>query len=169
MTHKKSISAVIVLLILAGIAVATGLPSRLIQAQDGSEFTYAGEVDAPEFPEGLEWLNVSEPLTMDDLEGKIVLLDFWTYGCINCIHVIPDLHRLEEEFGDELVVIGVHSAKFENEGQLNNIRNIVQRYEVTHPVVNDADFRIWSTYGVNAWPTLVVIDPLGKSGRWERR
>lgn len=162
MNPKKSFSIAIVLLILAGLAVATGLPSRLIQAQDGSEFTYAGEVDAPEFPTGLEWLNVSEPISVDDLAGKIVLLDFWTYGCINCMHIIPDLHRLEEEFGDELVVIGVHSAKFENEGQIDNIRNIVQRYEVTHPVVNDVDFGIWNTYGVRAWPTLVVIDPLGK-------
>jgi DNA-binding beta-propeller fold protein YncE len=99
---------------------------------------------------------------MEELEGKIVLLDFWTYGCINCIHVIPDLERLEEEFADELVVVGVHSAKFENEGQTDNIREIVQRYEVVHPVVNDADFTIWRTYGVRAWPTLVLIDPTGK-------
>jgi thiol-disulfide isomerase/thioredoxin len=162
MNFKKKISAAIVLLVLVGITIASGLPSRLIQAQDDSEFTYAGDVDAPAFPDGLEWLNVSEPLSIADLEGKIVLLDFWTYGCINCMHIIPDLHRLEAEFGDDLVVIGVHSAKFENEGQIDNIRNIVQRYEVTHPVVNDVDFRIWQQYGVNAWPTLVVIDPLGK-------
>ncbi len=162
MNPKKTFSIAIALCIVLGIAIASGLPSQLIQAQDNSDFTYAGEVDAPEFPANLEWLNVSEPLTIADLEGKIVILDFWTYGCINCIHIIPDLHRLEEEFGDELVVIGVHSAKFENEGQIDNIRNIVQRYEVTHPVVNDVDFRIWQTYGVNAWPTLVVIDPLGK-------
>lgn len=162
MNPKKTFSIAIALCIVFGIAIASGLPSQLIQAQDNSDFTYAGEVDAPEFPANLEWLNVSEPLTIADLEGKIVILDFWTYGCINCIHIIPDLHRLEEEFGDELVVIGVHSAKFENEGQIDNIRNIVQRYEVTHPVVNDVDFRIWQNYGVNAWPTLVIIDPLGK-------
>ncbi len=131
-------------------------------AQDGSEFTYAGDDDAPDFPAGLDWINVSEPLTMADLKGKIVILDFWTYGCINCIHVIPDLKRLEAEFGNNLAVVGVHSAKFDNEGQTDNIRNIVQRYGVEHPVLNDNGFVFWQTYGVQAWPTTVLIDPLGK-------
>ncbi len=131
-------------------------------AQDGGEFTYAGDNDAPDFPAGLDWINVSEPLTMADLKGKIVILDFWTYGCINCIHVIPDLKRLEGEFGNNLAVVGVHSAKFENEGQTDNIRNIVRRYGVEHPVLNDNGFVFWRTYGVQAWPTTVLIDPLGK-------
>ncbi len=135
--------------------------SVVINAQEDDEFRYAGTNPMPAFPTDIEWVNVSTPLTTDDLIGKIVMLDFWTYGCINCIHVIPDLHRLEEEFGDNLVVIGVHSAKFDNEGNILNIRNIVQRYGVTHPVVNDADFEVWSTYGVRAWPTLVLIDPRG--------
>ncbi len=133
------------------------------QAQDdGGEFTYQGELDAPDFPEDLDWINVSQPLDWDQLEGKLVLLDFWTYGCINCIHIIPDLHQLEEEFGDSLVVIGVHSAKYDNEGVTDNIRQVVQRYGVTHPVVNDNQFEIWQTWGVQAWPTVVLIDPLGK-------
>ncbi|MBI5930109.1 MAG: redoxin domain-containing protein [Chloroflexi bacterium] len=131
-------------------------------AQDGTQFTYAGDTDAPDFPAGLDWINVSQPLTMADLKGKIVLLDFWTYGCVNCMHIIPELKQLETEFGDNLIVVGVHSAKFENEGQTDNIRNIVQRYGVVHPVVNDSDFVVWQTYGVQAWPTLVLIDPLGK-------
>ena len=131
-----------------------------VRAQD--EFTYAGDVPAPEFTEGLQWLNVPEPLTMEGLRGKIVMLDFWTYGCINCIHIIPQLKALEEEFPNELVVIGVHSAKFEGEGVSDNIRQILQRYEVIHPVVNDADFDIWRTYGVRAWPTVGIIDPLGR-------
>ncbi|NDJ87502.1 MAG: redoxin domain-containing protein [Chloroflexi bacterium] len=159
MHRRITILVLIGVILIAGLVFTRGLPSR---AQDDPEFTYAGEVSAPEFPEDTEWINVSAPLTMAELEGKIVLLDFWTYGCINCIHVIPDLHRLEEEYGDQLVVIGVHSAKFENEGDTENIRNIVQRYQVTHPVVNDADFAIWQTYGVRAWPTIVLIDPLGR-------
>ncbi|MFP4321989.1 MAG: thioredoxin-like domain-containing protein [Anaerolineales bacterium] len=130
-------------------------------AQDDAEFTFRGETRAPEFPIGLNWLNVEQPLTMADLEGKIVLLDFWTYGCINCIHVIPDLHRLEAEYPEELVVIGVHSAKFDNEGVTENIRQIVQRYEVTHPVVNDANMDIWRLYSARAWPSIYLIDPYG--------
>ena len=89
------------------------------------------------------------------------MLDFWTYGCINCIHVIPDLERLEEEFADELVVIGVHSAKFDQEAATENIRRVVLRYGVQHPVVNDAAFDIWRSYRVRAWPSTYVIDPAG--------
>lgn len=124
--------------------------------------SYAGKVRAPEFPDGLDWINVSQPLTFEELRGKVVLLDFWTYGCINCIHIIPDLKRLEAEFANELVVIGVHSAKFKNEGNTTNIRYVVQRYGVEHPVVNDKDFAIWQRYGVRAWPTSMLIDPEGR-------
>ncbi len=123
--------------------------------------SYAGTVPAPEFPGGLEWINSEAPLRLEDLRGKIVLLDFWTYGCINCIHVIPDLKRLEEEYAEELVVIGVHSAKFENEAETENIRQIVMRYEVDHPVVNDNEYRVWQAWGAQAWPTFALIDPIG--------
>ena len=116
---------------------------------------------APEFSPGLDWLNVSRPLTLHDLRGKVVILDFWTYGCINCMHVIPDLKRLEARHGDRLAVIGVHSPKFENEKNLDALRNVVIRYDLAHPVVNDTQFTLWRQYGVRAWPTLVVIDPAG--------
>lgn len=123
---------------------------------------YAGTVPAPEFPAGLDWLNTERPLSLADLRGKVVLLDFWTYGCINCMHVIPDLKQLEEKYAEELVVIGVHSAKFENEGETDNIRRIILRYELHHPVINDNQFQVWSEYGAQAWPTFVLIDPDGK-------
>ena len=123
---------------------------------------YEGKITAPEFPANLEWLNVADPLTLGSLRGKIVLLDFWTYGCINCIHIMPDLKQLEDEFKDELVVVGIHSAKFKNEGRTENIREIVQRYGITHPVLNDYDFDVWDLYGAQAWPTLFLIDPAGK-------
>jgi DNA-binding beta-propeller fold protein YncE len=118
-------------------------------------------VAAPEFPDGLDWINTAAPLTMAGLRGKVVLLDFWTYGCINCIHIIPDLKRLEEEYPDELVVIGVHSAKFSNEAVTENIEQVVHRYDLAHPVVNDADFDIWNAWGARAWPTVALIDPAG--------
>jgi thiol-disulfide isomerase/thioredoxin len=124
--------------------------------------SFAGTVDAPEFPEGLEWVNTASPISMNDLKGKVVLLDFWTYGCINCIHILPDLERLEAEFADELVVIGGHSAKFPNEARTGNLRDIVQRYEIAHPVVNDEDFVVWDAWGANAWPTIAVVDPTGR-------
>jgi thiol-disulfide isomerase/thioredoxin len=118
-------------------------------------------VRAPELTGGKSWLNTDKPLSLAALRGKIVLLDFWTYGCINCIHIIPDLKKLEAKYGNNLVVIGVHSAKFDNEGDTENIRRIILRYGVEHPVVNDADFKIWDQYAVRAYPTQILIDPDG--------
>ena len=166
--------------LLTGIAISAGAVMLVLGlgvagviAQDGQgtpapdeggtvTYTWAGDVNAPDFPPDAEWINVSAPVRMADLRGKIVLLDFWTYGCINCIHVIPDLKRLEAEYPNALVVIGVHSAKFTNEGETENIRRIVRRYEVEHPVINDRDFFVWNRYGVRAWPTFILIDPFGK-------
>jgi thiol-disulfide isomerase/thioredoxin len=118
-------------------------------------------IRAPELTGGRGWLNTDKPLSLAGLKGKVVLLDFWTYGCINCMHIIPDLKRLEKKYPNELVVIGVHSAKFENEKDTENIRRIILRYEIEHPIVNDADFKIWSAYAVTAWPTRYLIDPAG--------
>lgn len=120
-----------------------------------------GRVRAPELTGGKGWLNTDKPLSIAALRGKVVVLDFWTYGCVNCMHIIPDLKRLEAKYANQLVVIGVHSAKFANEKETENIRRIVVRYELEHPVVNDADFTIWRAYAVRAWPTVMLIDPAG--------
>ena len=134
------------------------------------EMNYFGEkqrVRAPELSGGIGWLNTDKPLSMAGLKGKIVLLDFWTYGCINCIHIIPKIKELESKYGNQLVVIGVHSAKFDNEKDTENIRKIILRYGVEHPVINDANFKIWDEYAIRAWPGLVLIDPDGYIiGRW---
>jgi thiol-disulfide isomerase/thioredoxin len=121
-----------------------------------------GTVRAPEFPAGLEWLNTERPLTLAALRGKVVILDFWTYCCINCQHVLPQLRRLEERFPNELAVIGVHSAKFTSEEETYNVRAAVMRHDIRHPVVNDRAFVMWRAYAVRAWPTIVIIDPDGK-------
>ncbi len=120
-------------------------------------------LEAPDFPE-LDWLNVARPLTMeDDLRGKVVILDFWCYCCINCIHVLPDLAYLEKKYADKpFAVVGVHSAKFENEKGIDNIREAVRRYEITHPVINDFAFTVWKSFGARSWPTFVVIAPDGR-------
>ncbi|HXC72198.1 MAG TPA: thioredoxin-like domain-containing protein [Pyrinomonadaceae bacterium] len=118
-------------------------------------------VRAPEITGGRGWLNTDKPLSLAALKGKVVLLDFWTYGCINCIHIIPDLKKLEMKYANQLVVIGVHSAKFQNEKETENIRRIILRYEIEHPVYNDSEYAVWQSYGVRAWPTQVLIDPAG--------
>lgn len=121
----------------------------------------SGPVRAPELDGAVAWLNTPAPLTLAQLRGKIVLLDFWTYGCINCLHVLPDLQRLQAKFADVLVVIGIHAAKFDNERSTENIRRTLQRLGIRHPVANDAQFAIWQAYTVRAWPTQVLIDPRG--------
>src|SRR5262245_20280340 len=132
-----------------------GMPELLARAPDDKL------EKAPELEGGKAWLNTAGPLRLKDLKGKIVVLDFWTYCCINCLHTLPDLAKLEKKYANELVVIGVHSAKFDNEKQAENIRKAILRYEISHPVVNDADMKIWQNYGVRSWPTLAVIDPEG--------
>ncbi|MCE9551836.1 MAG: redoxin domain-containing protein [Planctomycetes bacterium] len=107
------------------------------------------------------WINTAGPLRTEDLRGKFVILDFWTYCCINCLQLLPELKKLEHKYPRELVVIGVHSAKFDGEQQTQNIAEAVQRYEIEHPVVNDAKHEIWDRFGVTAWPTMMIIDPEG--------
>jgi len=137
--------------------------ASVLHSQEGFEMPVQerARVRAPELSGGRGWLNTDKPLSLSALKGKVVLLDFWTYGCINCMHIIPDLKKLEKKYPNELVVIGVHSAKFENEKDTENIRRIVLRYEIEHPIVNDADFAIWKAYAVDAWPTRYLIDPAG--------
>ena len=165
MSSKRFVYACVLSLFALSCAarIAFAQPSEEAQQQKGSEMSMPdrGRVRAPELGGHRGWLNTDRPLSLSALRGKIVLLDFWTYGCINCIHVIPDLKRLEAKYPNNLVVVGVHSAKFENEKQDDNIRQIILRYEIEHPVVNDADFHIWHSYAVRAWPTQVLIDPAG--------
>jgi thiol-disulfide isomerase/thioredoxin len=127
-------------------------------------------VDAVDFPkkgtgvhpDAGDWFNTDSPISLADLKGRIVLLDFWTLCCINCIHTLPDLAKLEARYPGVLVVIGVHSPKFDNEKKSASVSKAVLRYDIKHPVFNDADRKLWKTYGVDWWPTLVVIDPDGK-------
>jgi thiol-disulfide isomerase/thioredoxin/DNA-binding beta-propeller fold protein YncE len=120
-------------------------------------------VRSPEFPPDSIWLNVSRPLTVaGDLRGRVSVLDFWTYCCINCMHVLPVLERIEQRFAsDPVVVVGVHSAKFISEKDPQNIRRAIERYGVKHPVVVDPEHDIWQRFAVRAWPTLVVLDAEG--------
>ncbi|HEX2869201.1 MAG TPA: thioredoxin-like domain-containing protein [Ignavibacteriales bacterium] len=152
----RSLTAFIVLLIFS----FTGCADKDIKGNYAMANRYTNG-DAPEFPDGLDWLNVDHPIKLSDLRGKVVLLDFWTFCCINCMHIIPDLKKLEAKYPGELAVIGVHSAKFLSEQETGNIRQAILRYDIEHPVVNDKDFKIWTSYGANAWPTVVLIDPRG--------
>lgn len=119
-------------------------------------------VRAPELIGKGGWLNTGgKQYTLADLRGKIVVLDFWTFCCVNCLHVLDELRELEEKHRDTVVVIGVHSPKFAHEAEHRAVVDAVERYEVEHPVLDDPELATWKQYAVRAWPTLVVIDPEG--------
>ncbi|MER5462939.1 NHL domain-containing thioredoxin family protein [Streptomyces sp. NPDC002668] len=119
-------------------------------------------VRAPELTGKGGWLNTGEKqYTLADLRGRIVVLDFWTFCCINCLHVLDELRELEEKHRDTLVIIGVHSPKFVHEAEHQAVVDAVERYQVHHPVLDDPELATWKQYAVRAWPTLVVIDPEG--------
>jgi thiol-disulfide isomerase/thioredoxin len=118
-------------------------------------------VRAPELTGRGGWLNTAEPLSLRQLRGKVVILDFWTFCCANCLHVLDELRPLEDKYRDVLVVVGVHSPKFAHEADHAAVTAAVERYEVHHPVLDDPDLGLWRQYAVRAWPSLVVIDPEG--------
>ncbi|MBF0175868.1 MAG: redoxin domain-containing protein [Magnetococcales bacterium] len=118
----------------------------------------AAEIDDPDFV----WFNVVEPLSLEKLRGRLVILDFWTSCCINCIHVLDSLKHLEARFPDEVVVIGVHSPKFAAEESSRVVAGAIARYQIRHPVIQDVGMRLWQKYGVQSWPTLIFISPAGK-------
>jgi len=161
---RTSAIATIALFVAAGLAWALfPYQDRTAEAKEKemSDSPFGQRVRIPPLPEDLTWLNTSGPLELDDLRGKFVLLDFWTYCCINCMHILPELEKLEEAYPQNLVVLGVHSAKFETEKDTKNIAEAIVRYRIKHPVINDANHTLWNRFGVNAWPTLILIDPEG--------
>lgn len=125
-------------------------------------FTNAITVNAPEFPEKLTWLN-TDPLTMGKLSGKVVLIDFWTYSCINCQRTLPYLKKWWDKYSKSgLVLIGVHSPEFEFEKALNNVKEALEKYEVNWPVVLDSEMEIWKSYANHYWPAKYLINHQGK-------
>ena len=170
---RRSAAAVLAVVVFALVVIGRGVLARVA----APETNFEGLVDnamepdpvlgpaqdgRPTLEGGVDWINTDRPIHLDKLRGKIVLLDFWTYCCINCHHVLPTLARLEEKYKNQVVVIGVHTGKFEAEKVTANIRKKVREYNIRHPVVNDANQVIWNNFGVKSWPTLVLIGPDGR-------
>ncbi|MFJ3974475.1 NHL domain-containing thioredoxin family protein [Streptomyces sp. NPDC090021] len=119
-------------------------------------------VRAPELIGKGGWINTGgKDLKLADFRGRALILDFWTFCCINCLHVLDELRELEEKHRDTVVIVGVHSPKFVHEADHAAVVDAVERYEVHHPVLDDPELATWKQYAVRAWPTLVVIDPEG--------
>lgn len=121
-----------------------------------------GQVRAPSIDrKDLRWFNVEKPVSLNALRGRLVILDFWTFCCINCMHVLPTLAAIEDRFPEDVAVIGVHSPKFKAERDPANVEQAIARYGIRHPVIHDPDMTLWHEYAVRAWPTLVFVDPAG--------
>ncbi|WP_255949593.1 NHL domain-containing thioredoxin family protein [Streptomyces odontomachi] len=122
----------------------------------------SARVRAPELVGQGGWINTGDKeLSLAKLRGRIVIIDFWTFCCVNCLHVLDELRELEEKHRDTLVIVGVHSPKFVHEAEHQAVVDAVERYGVAHPVLDDPELVTWKQYAVRAWPTLVVIDPEG--------
>ena len=116
---------------------------------------------APEFPAGLEWFNVQDPVSLADQIGRVVLIDFGTFSSIHCQHVLQELNALRRRFRNELVVISVHSPKFTTEKKRSHVLKAINRLQIKHPVVHDPDLKLWKMYGMKFWPTQVLVDAEG--------
>jgi len=157
--------------IVAGIVVVTGLvyvmglSKLLMRTFDSSvEYRTSDSTGAPELAAG-DWIN-SEPLTLKDLRGRVVLIEFWTFGCYNCRNTLPFVKDWHARYRDKgLTIIGVHSPEFDEERDVDNLRRQVASLGISYPVVTDNDFRTWKAYTVEAWPTMFLLDKQGRI-RW---
>lgn len=153
----RSLSAIVLVIgLLSGPATSAQADAQtLVKIADAKR-------TAPELTGITHWLN-STPLKLADLRGKVVLVDFWTYGCINCVNTLPHLARLQEKYKDKgLVIIGVHSPEFAFEKSTTNVAAAIKRYGITYPVAQDNEFATWNAYRNRFWPAQYIVDKSGK-------
>ncbi len=160
MDRRKNILIGIVagIVIVAALTYATGL-TKVLLAPFGSsaEYETSESVTAPELSTG-DWIN-SEPLKLNDLRGRVVLVEFWTFGCINCRNTLPFVKSWDDRYREKgLTVIGVHSPEFDEERNVEHLRREVSSLGIRYPVVTDNDYKTWNAYKVEAWPTLFLLD-----------
>jgi thiol-disulfide isomerase/thioredoxin len=155
------------IVIVAALSYATGL-TKVIRSSFGSSAEYKSSESgaAPELATG-EWIN-SEPLKLKDLRGRVVLIEFWTFRCINCRNTLPFVKRWHDRYLDKgLTVIGVHSPEFDEEKNVEHLRREVSSLGIRYPVVTDNDYKTWNAYKVEAWPAVFLLDKQGRI-RWMR-
>jgi len=159
------IGVVVGLVLVVASVAATGLTRRLLSPfRTITAPRVSGHATAPDLAAG-NWIN-SEPLKLKDLRGRVVLIDFWTFGCLNCRNTLPSIKSWHERYRDKgLTVVGVHSPEFDYEKKAENLRREVASLEIRYPVVSDNDYQTWDAYNVGAWPTIFLIDKQGRI-RW---
>ena len=161
------IGIVVGIIVVAALTYATGV-LKLVGSPFGStsEYDDAESAAAPELGTG-EWIN-SEPLKLSELRGRVVLIEFWTFGCINCRNTLPYVKSWHDRYRDKgLTVIGVHSPEFDEEKDVEHLRREVSSLGIRYPVVADNEYKTWNAYKVEAWPTVFLLDKQGRI-RWMR-
>lgn len=164
--HNLVIGVFVGLVIVGGLVYVTGLTKELLRPFRSSSSTYKSSeaATAPDLAKG-DWIN-SEPLKLKDLRGRVVLIEFWTFGCYNCRNTLPFVKTWHEHYHDQgLTVIGVHSPEFDEERRVENLRREVASLGIRYPVVTDNDYQTWNAYHVEAWPTSYLLDKQGRI-RW---
>ena len=159
------IGIVVGVVVVGTLAYVSGLTRLLLMSfHPSTEYKSSESATAPELSTG-EWIN-SEPLRVRDLRGRVVLIDFWTFGCFNCRNTIPFVKSWHDRYREKgLTIIGVHSPEFDDEKNVENLRRQVASLGITYPVVTDNDYQTWKAYNVEAWPTIFLLDKQGRI-RW---
>jgi thiol-disulfide isomerase/thioredoxin len=165
--QRNLLIGIVMGVVIVGVSVyATGLSKLVLSPFRSLSSTYktSEAATAPDLASG-EWIN-SEPLKLKDLRGRVVLVEFWTFGCINCRNTLPSIKGWHDRYYDKgLTVIGVHSPEFEEERKVENLRREVSSLGIRYAVVTDNDYQTWNAYHVEAWPTTFLLDKGGRI-RW---
>jgi thiol-disulfide isomerase/thioredoxin len=159
------IGIVVSIVVVAALTYASGLSKQLLAPFGSSaEYKSSESANAPELAPG-DWIN-SEPLKLNALRGRVVLIEFWTFGCINCRNTLPFIKSLDDRYRQQgLTVIGVHSPEFDEARKVEHLRREISSLGIRYPVVTDNDYQTWNAYKVEAWPTVFLLDKEGRI-RW---
>ena len=160
------IGIVVGIVVVGALTYATGLAKLLLVSyRPSTEYASSESATAPELATG-DWIN-SEQLRLKDLRGRVVLIEFWTFGCYNCRNTLPYVKSWHDRYREKgLTVIGVHSPEFDEEKIVENLRRQVSSLGINYPVVTDNDYQTWKSYNVEAWPTIFLLDKQGRI-RWK--
>ena len=159
------IGIVVGIVIVAASAYASGLSKLFMRTfHSSTEYKSSQSAAAPELAPG-DWIN-SEPLKLEHLRGRVVLIEFWTFGCYNCRNTLPFIKDWNHRYREKgLTIIGVHSPEFDEERSVENLRRQISSLGISYPVVTDNDYKTWNAYKVEAWPTIFLLDKRGRI-RW---
>ena len=160
------IGIIVGIVVVGALSYATGVTKLLMSSfGSGTEYKSSESTTAPELAAG-NWIN-SEPLKLKDLRGRVVVIEFWTFGCINCRNTLPFVKSWHDRYHEKgLTVIGVHSPEFDEEKNVESLRGQVASLGIHYPVVTDNDYKTWNVYKVEAWPTTFLLDKQGRI-RWK--